>query len=255
MKKTIVSLMAASALAAFTVPAFANDVESAFIDTNNDYVAEELAKESKYNKADIFSAQPGVSSESFVTNIENNEILPAGYKPEVIATEVRLVNGVPVETPIYSDAPARVEGTTAPDAATDPKATAPTAPAETPATPAPTAPAVDVAATRNELLKDVDASALTDEKKGELAEKIAFAETAEELAALKAEFTKLTAPKASESKEKAQAPKAQAAAASTKSAKGKATLPETGDASSVAAFAGSSLLASALGLAGVRRRK
>lgn len=56
------------------------------------------------------------------------------------------------------------------------------------------APTVDgLSALRNELLKAIDTSNLTDEQKSDLAVKVAFAETEKELKAIKAEFDKLVA--------------------------------------------------------------
>lgn len=55
-------------------------------------------------------------------------------------------------------------------------------------------PTVDgLSALRNELLKAIDTSNLTDEQKSDLAVKVAFAETEKELKAIKAEFDKLVA--------------------------------------------------------------
>ncbi len=106
---------------------------------------------------------------------------------------------------------------------------------------------VDKAKLVTDLLKEINASNLTDEQKGELAVKVAFAETEAELEAIKAEVAKLV----KATSRPATGPAATAPASATA---GKNVLPATGDAHTALAVVGATALLSALGLAGLRRR-
>ncbi|MGT2896346.1 LPXTG cell wall anchor domain-containing protein, partial [Streptococcus entericus] len=106
---------------------------------------------------------------------------------------------------------------------------------------------VDKAKLATDLLKAIDASNLTDEQKGDLAVKVAFAETEAELEAIKAEVAKLI----KATSRPATAPATSAPASATAGKKG---LPATGDAHTALAAVGATALLSALGLAGLRRR-
>ncbi|MFA9494258.1 LPXTG cell wall anchor domain-containing protein, partial [Streptococcus sp. E17BB] len=105
---------------------------------------------------------------------------------------------------------------------------------------------VDKAKLATDLLKAIDASNLTDEQKGDLAVKVAFAETEAELEAIKAEVAKLV-----KATSQSSAPVASALASATVGKKG---LPATGDVHTALAAVGATALLSALGLAGLRRR-
>ncbi|MFA9468846.1 LPXTG cell wall anchor domain-containing protein, partial [Streptococcus sp. E24BD] len=105
---------------------------------------------------------------------------------------------------------------------------------------------VDKAKLATDLLKAIDASNLTDEQKGDLAVKVAFAETEAELEAIKAEVAKLV-----KATSQSSAPVASALASATVGKKG---LPATGDVHTALAAVGATALLSALGLAGRRRR-
>ncbi|MFA9492436.1 family 20 glycosylhydrolase [Streptococcus sp. E17BB] len=106
---------------------------------------------------------------------------------------------------------------------------------------------MDKAKLATDLLKSIDASNLTDEQKGDLAVKVAFAETEAELEAIKAEVAKLV----KSTSRSATAPAASALASATVGKKG---LPATGDVHTALAAVGATALLSALGLAGRRRR-
>lgn len=100
----------------------------------------------------------------------------------------------------------------------------------------------ELAITRNQLLAQVDKSSLTDAQKGELAVKITFAETAEELDKIKAELTRLTVPAAKPASVDSPAE------TSTK------TLPATGDSPTETLVAmGLTLLLASLGLSKIRK--
>lgn len=109
------------------------------------------------------------------------------------------------------------------------------------------APQADLSTRRNQLLLELDKSPLTDEQKGQLAEKFAFANTEKELADVTAEFKRLTAALGQDSKP--QTPQA------PQKADAKATLPATGEAKPVVlATIGAGLLLASLGLAYHRKR-
>lgn len=120
-----------------------------------------------------------------------------------------------------------------------------------PGKPAPVEPVGDdLSDPRFKLLTRLDKSNLSDEQKGKLAESIAFAETAEELAKLAAQLDQLLAPKATASTP-ASAP---SASTSTPAAKSAPTLPKTGDQGTTALMAtGFGLLLASLGLAKSRK--
>lgn len=102
----------------------------------------------------------------------------------------------------------------------------------------------DLSAKRSELLNRLDKSALTDEQKGQLAESIAFAETAKDLAALAAKLDHLLAAKPAP----AISPKTSATSAPvaplSRVARANATkgLPATGDRSSVLTMVGGAMM-------------
>lgn len=109
------------------------------------------------------------------------------------------------------------------------------------------APQADLSTRRNQLLLELDKSPLTDEQKGQLAEKFAFANTEKELADVTAEFKRLTAALGQDSKP--QTPQA------PQKADAKATLPATGEAKpAVLATIGAGLLLASLGLVYHRKR-
>ncbi|MFA9467479.1 LPXTG cell wall anchor domain-containing protein [Streptococcus sp. E24BD] len=110
----------------------------------------------------------------------------------------------------------------------------------TPITPAPQAP--DLSPVRAQILAQIDQFNLTDEQKGDLAVLISFAETAEDLDKVKAQFAKLTKPATSAT---------EATKAKTES---KNTLPQTGEASSLA-LTGLGLVATLASLGLVHRRQ
>lgn len=111
----------------------------------------------------------------------------------------------------------------------------------------PPAPQADLSTRRNQLLLELDKSPLTDEQKGQLAEKFAFANTEKELADVTAEFKGLTAALGQDSKQ--QTPQA------PQKADAKATLPATGEAKpAVLATIGAGLLLASLGLVYHRKR-
>lgn len=108
--------------------------------------------------------------------------------------------------------------------------------------PAPQAGKEELAITRNQLSAQVDKSSLTDAQKGELAVKITFAETAEELDKIKAELTRLTVPAA------------KPASVDTPAETSTKTLPATGDSSTETLVAmGLTLLLASLGLSKIRK--
>lgn len=124
------------------------------------------------------------------------------------------------------------------------QAPAPQVPGNNQQTPSPQA---DLSTRRNQLLLELDKSPLTDEQKGQLAEKFAFANTEKELADVTAEFRRLVAALGQESKQ--QTPQ------TPQKADAKATLPATGEAKpAVLAMIGAGLLLASLGLVYHRKR-
>lgn len=113
----------------------------------------------------------------------------------------------------------------------------------------------DLTSDRNKLLLNLDESKLTDEQKGKLAEKIAFAETEKDLADLKAELVKLDKAAEKPADKPVTTPTATAKpVASTPDQSGKAALPATGDTQSGGFLAlGVGLTLASLGLAKVRK--